>query len=115
MARGIAAATGDPRIAHHRYLTVLGVRFAILLFLCLPEIGAHYTYAEVPYDAWFKAPNGVTLNSLLGWERNNFGAQNPGSSSRNARSRSALAITLTDDSAIAAAATTGDSRSPKKG
>ena len=32
-----------------------------------------------------------------------------------ARSRSALAITLTDDSAIAAAATTGDSSKPKNG
>ena len=44
----------------------------IFLFLCLHEIGSHYTYAEVPYDAWFKALTGETLNSLLGWERNNF-------------------------------------------
>jgi putative membrane protein len=44
----------------------------IFLFLCLHEIGAHYTYSEVPYDAWFKALTGVTLNSVLGWERNNF-------------------------------------------
>jgi putative membrane protein len=44
----------------------------IFLFLCLHETGAHYTYAEVPYDDWFKAFGGVTLNSLLGWERNNF-------------------------------------------
>jgi hypothetical protein len=32
-----------------------------------------------------------------------------------ARSRSAFVMTLTDDSAIAAAATTGESSSPKKG
>lgn len=44
----------------------------IFLFLCLHEVGAHYTYAQVPYDAWFEALGGVTLNSLLGWERNNF-------------------------------------------
>jgi putative membrane protein len=44
----------------------------IFLFLCLHAVGAHYTYAEVPYDEWFKAIGGVTLNSLLGWERNNF-------------------------------------------
>jgi putative membrane protein len=44
----------------------------IFLFLCLHEIGAHYTYAEVPYNEWFKALTGVTLNSLMGWERNNF-------------------------------------------
>src|SRR5512134_2842788 len=44
----------------------------IFLFLCLHEIGSHYTYAEVPYDEWFKALTGQTLNSVLGWERNNF-------------------------------------------
>src|SRR4051812_20046308 len=37
------------------------------------------------------------------------------SSTRSVRSRSALAITLTEDSAIAAAAMTGDSRTPKNG
>jgi putative membrane protein len=26
----------------------------------------------VPYDAWFQSLTGTTLNSLLGWERNNF-------------------------------------------
>ena len=44
----------------------------ICLVLCLHEVGAHYTYAETPYDEWFKALTGRTLNSLLGWERNNF-------------------------------------------
>lgn len=44
----------------------------IFLFLCLHEVGAHYTYSEVPYDAWMTAAFGVSLNELLGWERNNF-------------------------------------------
>ncbi|MEH6566323.1 MAG: DUF2238 domain-containing protein [Halopseudomonas sp.] len=44
----------------------------IFLFLCLHEIGAHYTYSEVPYDAWVTRVFGVSLNELLGWERNNF-------------------------------------------
>ena len=44
----------------------------IFLFLCLHEIGSHYTYSEVPYDAWFQAMTGSTFNSLVGWERNNF-------------------------------------------
>lgn len=44
----------------------------IFLFLCLHEIGAHYTYSQVPYDAWMTAAFGVSLNELLGWERNNF-------------------------------------------
>jgi putative membrane protein len=44
----------------------------IFIFLCLHEIGAHYTYAEVPYDSWFEAATGRTLNERLGWERNHF-------------------------------------------
>jgi putative membrane protein len=35
----------------------------IFLFLCLHEIGAHYTYAEVPYRQWFPG---------LASERNHF-------------------------------------------
>jgi len=35
----------------------------IFLFLCLHEIGAHYTYAEVPYQEWF---------SFLAGGRNHF-------------------------------------------
>ena len=44
----------------------------ILLFLSLHTIGAHYTYAEVPYDAWSEALFGVRVNDLLGLERNHF-------------------------------------------
>jgi putative membrane protein len=44
----------------------------ILLFLALHTVGAHYTYAEVPYDQWWQAWTGHTLNSVLGWERNNY-------------------------------------------
>jgi len=44
----------------------------IFIFLVIHEIGAHYTYAEVPYDAWFESLTGTSLNHLLGWERNNF-------------------------------------------
>jgi putative membrane protein len=44
----------------------------IFVFLCLHEVGAHYTYAEVPYDRWFRALTGSTFNELVGWQRNNF-------------------------------------------
>jgi len=44
----------------------------IFIFLCLHETGAHWTYAEVPYDAWGQALFGVTLNEVLGLERNHF-------------------------------------------
>lgn len=44
----------------------------ILLFLLLHEIGAHYTYAKVPYDEWSLALFGFGLNEALGFERNHF-------------------------------------------
>ena len=44
----------------------------IFVFLCLHIVGAHYTYAEVPYDAAWQALTGHTLNSQLGLERNHF-------------------------------------------
>lgn len=44
----------------------------IFLFLCLHEIGAHYTYSNVPYDQWFDQLFGQTFNSIWGWERNHF-------------------------------------------
>jgi putative membrane protein len=44
----------------------------VLLFLSLHTVGAHYTYAEVPYDAWSEALLGVGLDDLLGLERNHF-------------------------------------------
>jgi putative membrane protein len=45
---------------------------ALFLFFCLHEVGAHYTYAEVPYDQWFQTLLGGGLNQALGWERNHF-------------------------------------------
>ena len=44
----------------------------IFLFMCLHEIGAHYTYARVPYDAFLESSFGFNFNKLVGWERNNF-------------------------------------------
>ncbi len=44
----------------------------IFIFTCLHETGAHWTYARVPYDEWWHSLFGVTLNSQLGSERNNF-------------------------------------------
>ncbi len=59
--------------ATYRRLTLSRVSYTLIfLFLCLHEVGAHYTYAEVPYDEWWKSLTGETFNSLIGWERNNF-------------------------------------------
>ena len=45
---------------------------AIFLFLSVHTLGAHYTYSEVPYDAWARALTGRSLNEVLGWQRNHF-------------------------------------------
>lgn len=44
----------------------------IFLFLCLHEVGAHYTYSHVPYDEWIRSLTGTSLNEAMGWERNHF-------------------------------------------
>jgi putative membrane protein len=44
----------------------------IFMFLFLHEVGSHYTYAEVPYDQWWRAAFGYSLNEALGFERNHF-------------------------------------------
>lgn len=44
----------------------------IFLFLMLHLVGAHYTYAKVPYDDWAQALFGRSFNEMVGWQRNNF-------------------------------------------
>lgn len=44
----------------------------IFLFLCLHELGAHWTYANVPYDDWWEAIFGVTLTEVANLQRNHF-------------------------------------------
>ena len=59
--------------ASYRHFTLSRISYTLIfVFLCLHEVGAHYTYAEVPYDQWFQSLTGRTFNSLVGWERNNF-------------------------------------------
>ena len=59
-------------------LTARWLRFSnftytcLFVFFCLHAIGAHYTYALVPYDEWFRSLTGWTLNHLMGFERNHF-------------------------------------------
>jgi putative membrane protein len=44
----------------------------LFFFLCLHTVGAHYTYSEVPYDAWSQRAFGFSMDALFGWQRNNF-------------------------------------------
>ena len=41
-------------------------------FFCFHCIGAHYTYSLVPYDQWWLAITGRTLNAALGFDRNHY-------------------------------------------
>ena len=59
--------------ASHRRLVLSRLSYTLIfLFLCLHAVGAHYTYSEVPYDAWVRALTGRSLNEAMGWERNHF-------------------------------------------
>ena len=44
----------------------------LFVFLCLHEVGAHYTYAQVPYDVWAEKLLGQSVSELFGWQRNHF-------------------------------------------
>lgn len=44
----------------------------LLAFLCLHELGTHYTYSHVPYDQWFRQLAGETLSEQWGWQRNHY-------------------------------------------
>jgi len=60
-------------ILSFKRLPFSGISYTLIfVFLCLHAVGAHYTYAEVPYDAWFRDLTGGSLNQAMGWERNHF-------------------------------------------
>ncbi len=60
-------------IGTYRVLPLSRISYTLIfLFLCLHEVGSHYTYAEVPYDAWTHGWFGSGFNSWVGWERNNY-------------------------------------------
>jgi putative membrane protein len=44
----------------------------LFVFLVLHEIGAHYTYSLVPYDAWLSNATGTTLSERFGLQRNHY-------------------------------------------
>jgi len=44
----------------------------LFVFFALHEVGAHYTYSLVPYDEWFLAATGHSLDAALGFGRNHY-------------------------------------------
>jgi putative membrane protein len=60
-------------VATARRLRFSNLTYAgLFVFFSLHEIGAHYTYSQVPYDAWFAGLTGHSLNAWFGFERNHF-------------------------------------------
>jgi len=60
-------------VATHRVFPLSRLSYTLIfVFLLLHEIGAHYTYAKVPYDEGFNFLFGFSLNEALGFERNHF-------------------------------------------
>ncbi|KTS95496.1 membrane protein [Pseudomonas oryzihabitans] len=57
---------------HRRFRLSPGAAVALCAFLTLHEIGAHYGYAQVPYDAGWRRLTGRSLDLTLGFERNQF-------------------------------------------
>ena len=73
MENALVLLVGLPLVLSYRRMPLSRFSYSLIfLFTCLHEIGAHWTYARVPYDTWWQSLFGVTLNSQLGFTRNNF-------------------------------------------
>ncbi|MGK9066300.1 DUF2238 domain-containing protein [Stutzerimonas chloritidismutans] len=59
-------------LGHKHYLPSRSAATLIFLYLCIHQLGAHYTYANVPYNDWWQTLTGEGLNEQMGWERNQF-------------------------------------------
>jgi putative membrane protein len=69
----LAVALVAALVASYRTFRLSRISYTmIFLFLVLHEIGAHYTYSLVPYDALWEKAFGSSLSDALGFERNHF-------------------------------------------
>jgi putative membrane protein len=59
-------------LGRRRYPLSLASWILLLLFGLLHTLGTHYTYSLVPYERWGRDLAGISVNGLLGWQRNNF-------------------------------------------
>ena len=57
----------------YRYFPLSRISYSLIfLFICLHEIGAHFTYARVPYDSFLTSTLNFSLTDYMGWKRNHF-------------------------------------------
>lgn len=60
-------------LRRHRRAPLSNLSYALLLIFGIAhELGSHYTYAEVPYDAWLQALFGTSVGDTLGLARNHY-------------------------------------------
>jgi putative membrane protein len=60
-------------IVTQRRLRFSNLAYTLLfVFFVLHEVGAHYTYSLVPYDAWAAALTDTTISARLGTDRNHY-------------------------------------------
>jgi len=58
--------------ARHRFYWTPVSWAQVVLFLCLHQVGTHYTYPQVPYDQAFAALTGISIDQTFGWQRNQY-------------------------------------------
>ncbi len=57
----------------HRHLPLSRISYGLIfLYGLLHTLGAHYTYVEVPYEAWGQALLGFSIDEALGLTRNSY-------------------------------------------
>jgi putative membrane protein len=58
--------------SHYRLRFSNAAYIGIFVLMTLHEVGAHYTYSEVPYDDWCMSLLGFSPDRLLGLTRNHY-------------------------------------------
>ncbi len=58
--------------SRHRFYWTARSWALVLAFVVLHEVGTHYTYPQVPYDATVLKMTGVSIDQLFGWQRNQY-------------------------------------------
>lgn len=60
-------------VRHHRERPFSNLSYFLLfLFASAHALGAHYTYSQVPYDAWSESLFQMSLTNLFGFSRNHY-------------------------------------------
>ena len=64
---------GGALLASYRYFRFSRVSYTLIFaFLAMHELGAHYTYSLVPYDAWSHRLLGFSIDQVFGFQRNQY-------------------------------------------